>query len=244
LPKFYDRSVLRQARFALAFDVGGIISGRIILVFAPLFGSELWIFALFPPVLSVRGNIGGIYSGKLSTMLHIGEAEPRLRNNSTEFHSLIRAIFTLTYVDTLGIGILAYVANIIVGNAGPTHFPLFVAVPVLTCLTAMVVAVPIVSFLGTEAFRRGLDPDIVLYPMMSTIDDIILTISYVLVVRVALLPGFLVNMATVVVVLGGIFLIIFVKHRGENVFLRTLTEGGPSNHALEPPRHHRRHRPV
>lgn len=227
MPKFFNARTLKQAAIALTFDLGGILSGRLIMVFAPLFASSPWILALFPPILTVRGNIGGILSGKLSTMLHTGEAEPRFRNNTRAFYSLINAIFVLTFVDTLGIGFIAFAVNSLFFGISTQNLQIFLLVPVLTCELAIAISVPVVLFFGIESFNRGLDPDIVLYPMMSTIDDVLVTICYVLVVYLTLIPGTLEGMVLVELLLVGTVLVLFSRNRRERTFFRTLEEGGP-----------------
>ncbi len=227
LPKLFNQRILMQAFIALAFDLGGILSGRIVLTFHPLFESAPWILALFPPMLTVRGNIGGILSSKLGTMLHIGEAEPRLRGNTQEFYSFIMAILALTFIDTVGVGILAFVVNLSFGNTAIEHIPFFLTVPALACLLAMSIAIPVASFIGIEIFKRGLDPDVILYPMMSTIDDVLVTVCYIIVVGIALIPGTLAGMSFITLILGGIFLAMLTKRRRERIFRRTLAEGAP-----------------
>ncbi len=227
MPKLVNKAILFQALLALSFDLGGIFSGRIVLLFSPLFESSPWILALYPPLLSVRGNIGGIFSGRLSTMLHIGEAEPQLKGNTTEFYSLIRAVFFLTFTDTVGVGLIAFAVNLFFGNAALADLLLFVIVPPVTSLLAMAVAIPLVSFIGITAYRKGLDPSILLYPAMSTIDDVLITLCYVLVVNITLLPGGSASIQVVAVIMCMVFLAILVRHRGERGFRRTLTEGGP-----------------
>ncbi len=158
-------------------------------------------------------------------MLHIGEVEPRLRGNTREFYSLIRAILVLAFTDTVGIGIIAFVVNFLFGNASLRDLPLFLTIPPLACLLAMGVAIPLVSFLGMEAFKKGLDPDVILYPMMSTIDDVAVTVCYVVVVSLALIPGVLTGISVTILLLGIVFLAILVKHRSERVLRRTVREG-------------------
>lgn len=227
MPNFLNRHILRQALIALAFDLGGLLSGRIVLIFYPLFASAPWILALFPPMLTVRGNIGGILSGKLGTMLHIGQAEPRLRGNTREFYSFVRAVLTLTFIDTVGIGILAFVINFSFGNATLEQILFFLTIPPLACLLAMVIAVPIASFSGILVFKKGFDPDVILYPMMSTIDDILVTVCYVVVVTIALVPSAPAVLSVVTIILGIVFLAMLVKYSRERIFKRTLVEGVP-----------------
>lgn len=160
-------------------------------------------------------------------MLHIGEAEPRLRGNSREFYSLVKAIFFLTFVDTAGSSVIAFVMNYFFGNASLQDLPFFVLVPPITSLIAMAIAIPTVSTIGMTAFKKGIDPSILLYPAMSTIDDVLITICYVQVVNIALLPGALAGMTVIAIVLGIIFFLMYMRFRGEGVFRRTLVEGGP-----------------
>lgn len=221
------KSTLSQAFIALTFDLGGILSGRIALVFYPVFQAAPWILALFPPILSIRGNVGGIFSGKLSTMLHMGEAEPRLRGNTEEFYFLLKSIFTLIFLDTIVIGVIAFAINYLFGNAKINDVLLFAIIPPLSCLLAMAIALPAVTMIGIMAFKRGLDPDILLYPMMSTVDDIIVTICYVIVVSISFIPGALIVMSITTLVIGAFFLTVILRSRREIVFRRTLTEGGP-----------------
>ena len=160
-------------------------------------------------------------------MLHVGEAEPRLRRNTREFYSLVRAVFFLTFADTAGSGFIAFAVNFFFGNAAPIDLLFFVIVPPITSLLAMTVAIPVVSFIGITAYRKGLDPSILLYPAMSTIDDVLITLCYVLVVNVTLLPGGFAGIQAIAVLMCVIFLVMLVRQRGEKVFKRTLTEGGP-----------------
>jgi mgtE-like transporter len=178
-------------------------------------------------MLTVRGNVGGILSGKLSTMLHIGEAEPRFRGNTGEFYSFIKAIFTLTFVSTLIIGIIAFLANITFGNASWGDFLFFIIVPPVTSIATMGIAVPITAAVGFRVFRRGLDPDVLLYPMMSTFDDILVAIVYVIVVSAVLVPGITVVMLLILLILGGLFTLVFARQRHIRIFTRALKEGGP-----------------
>lgn len=222
-----NASTVKQALVALTFDIGGIFSGRLMIIFAPLFGSVPWILALFPPMLTIRGNISGILSGKLGTMLHTGEVEPRLRNNTKQFYGLIKAVFVLTFIDTLGIGAIAFAINSVFNPTTDQYLSFFLLIPVLTCTLAMAVAVPAASFFGIESFKRGLDPDIVLYPMMSTVDDMLVTLCYALVISVALVPGAILGMALVALTLFGVSLFLFVRNWRQRIFLRTLEEGVP-----------------
>lgn len=227
MPLSLNRKVLKQALVALTFDTGGLVSGSVLLTFYPLFQSAPWILALFPAILTIRGNIGGILAGKLATMLHSGEIDPRLRNNTKEFYSFLQSILTLTFLDTLAIGGLAFAINLLFGNAVLSDALFFVIVPPFVCILAMSVAAPLTSSVGIGIFRRGLDPDVLLYPMTSTANDILVALFYVIVVQIAIIPGALGVMAIIIGILGALFTLIVFRQKSVRVFRRTLKEGLP-----------------
>ncbi|MEM3404334.1 MAG: magnesium transporter [Nitrososphaeria archaeon] len=227
MQKHFQDSVFKQALVALSFDLGGILSGGILLVFTALFETNIWILALFPPILTIRGNIGGIFSGKLGTMLHTGEIKPRLLNNTLEFYSLVKVICFLTFVDTIGIGVLSFIINFAMGSIFLEHLIFFLTVPMLTCLLAIMLTVPVTAFIGITVFKRGFDPDIIVYPAMSTIDDIVVTACYALVVSLAILSSNILWMVAIPIALGVIFAIVLINSRKESVFKKTLKEGAP-----------------
>jgi mgtE-like transporter len=215
-----------EALLALSFDLGGILAGRVALLFSPLFESHQWILAIYPCILSVRGNVGGIFSGRLSTMLHIGMAEPRLRGNTQAFYLLVISIFFLTFFNSSVAGLFAFTINLFLGNARLEQLPLFVAVPPITSLLGMTLALPAVSLLGMRAFIKGLDPAIILYPAMSTIEDVLITLCYVAVVWLTLLPILSASILLTMLAFSFAFSAIFLRYRKEKVFRRTLLEGG------------------
>jgi len=161
-------------------------------------------------------------------MLHTGEAEPKLVGNTGAFRSLIWSTLFLTFIDTIFMGVFAYAINFLLGNAKIEDISIFLIVPPATCLLAMILTLPVVSLVGIVSFNKGLDPDIILYPAMSTIDDIIVTLSYVLVVSLTFISGSILIMSIILIMIGVFFFsTIIAKYRREEVFKRTVIEGGP-----------------
>jgi mgtE-like transporter len=225
------KRVFKQALIALSFDLGGILSGRIVLALSPLFESSLWILALFPPILAIRGNIGGIFSGKLGTMLHLGVAETKFRGNTQDFYALIGAVTCLTFINTLCISFFAFIVNLAFGNVTFEHLRFFLVVPLLTCLVAIAISIPITSLLGFNVFKKGLDPDIIIYPAMSTIDDILVTVCYATLVYIVLMYEIYTSIYLIALILGStsiVIIVLFAKFRRERVFRRALLEGAPA----------------
>lgn len=227
MPTFFKPSIFRQSLIALFFDLGGLLSGSVAAYYYPIFGNLVWILLLFTPILTVRGNIGGIFSGKLGTMLHLGLARPSFFRNTREFYSLVKAVFSLTFFDTLAIGTISFVLNFSFGLLSLEHLPYFILIPPFTCLLAILISIPIASLVGIEVFKRGLDPDIFIYPFMSTLDDILITFCYFTIVGFIIYFDNLFIMFFILALILVYFSVIIFRNRRENVFRRTILEGAP-----------------
>ncbi|MEM2073689.1 MAG: magnesium transporter, partial [Nitrososphaeria archaeon] len=228
MPTFFKPSIFRQSLIALSFDLGGLLSGSVAAYYYPMFGNLVWILLLFTPILTVRGNIGGIFSGKLGTMLHLGLAKPSLFRNTREFYSLVKAVFSLTFFDTLAIGIISFVLNFSFGLVSLEYLPYFILLPPFTCLLAILISIPIASLVGIEVFKRGLDPDIFIYPVMSTLDDILITFCYFTITGFIIYLDNLFIMFFILALILVYFSAMMFRNRRENVFRRTLLEGAPT----------------
>lgn len=194
--------------------------------FSPYFSSSPWILALFPPILTIRGSIGGIFAGNLATMLHLGLVEPRLRGNSESYYDLLKSVIVITTLDTLFLGIISFLMNILTGKADIFHLPYFLLIPTTTCILAVSLSIPITNMIAVETFKRGLDPDILVYPILASINDIIVTVFFALTI-VLTMSGFLGW-----VVIGVIFSLIMsltcyliLKNFRKRFFRQTMREG-------------------
>jgi mgtE-like transporter len=195
-------------------------------ILTPQFNQSPWILALFPPILTVRGGIGGIFSGNLATMLHLGFVKPQLRNNTESYRELVKSVLVITVIDTLVLGSFSFIVNIINGSTSIYQWFLFLCVPTVACTLAVCVSIPITSYIAIETFNRGLDPDILVYPILASVNDIVVTSFFVGVVFLVLKGGFLYSS-----LIGMFFIIlsgagyIFVTLRGNRYFQQTISEG-------------------
>ncbi|MCW3979620.1 MAG: magnesium transporter [Candidatus Bathyarchaeota archaeon] len=223
--RFYS-SVPAQTLIALSFNIISLFAGGLISILTPQFGAAPWILALFPPILTIRGGIGGIFSGNLATMLHLGLIRPRIRRNTPVYAQLISAVFAITLVDTLAMGVFAFLLNLVLGRAYLGQVLIFAVVPPVACVLAMSVSIPLTSLLAIAAFRRGLDPDILVYPILASINDMVVTAAFVVTVYLVLSGG------PSLLLLYGLFLSIIMatgllvwRNRGVDFFRRTIREG-------------------
>lgn len=222
---FIDNRVFSQSLLALTFNVGGLVSGRLAVVFAPVFTASPWILALFPLVLTLRGGTSGILSGKIGTMLHTGEIKPQFRGNTEALWTLIKSTFVVTFSATLGMGFLAFMTQVIFHQVSVQTLSIFIVLPVLTSTISVLIAIPLTLFVAIKTYQSGIDPDILVYPIMSTANDLIVSIIYLLLVALILTSSSFVLLYGVIIILLALIAVFIIINTYRNLlFSKTLKE--------------------
>jgi mgtE-like transporter len=222
---FYD-AIPVQTLIALSFNNISLLAGGFISLFTPQFREAPWILALFPPILTIRGGIGGIFSGNLATMLHLGLIVPRIRGNTEVYGHLVSASFVISVIDTLVMGVFAFLFNLVLGRATLNQAFVFTVVPPVACVMALALSIPLTSIIAILAFRRGLDPDILVYPILASINDVLVTGAFVATIFMVLAGGWflqlLVGLFVAVLILAGV---LAYRCRHVEFFHQTIREG-------------------
>lgn len=189
-----------------------------------------WVIVLYPSVLSLRGDIGGVLSGKLSTMLHTGQVKPSFSSNTVDFYSLVKAILMLIFVDSLGMSVFTLIINLLVGYASFHDVVYFMLIPLSTCLLATFFSMPITMITAFASFNRGFDPDIIVYPVVAIISDVIVALCYLFTVNIVISLGSL-SMRILAVFLLLTFIVLLIFSRNDfslNIYVSTLREASPT----------------
>jgi len=175
------KASLGQSLLSFSFDIGGLLTGAIlILYFDVLSISEApWALFLFPGILSIRGAVGGLFSGHLGTGLHLGTIKATFTKNTKDFHLLLRVVITLAFVSGISVGAGTWIFGVFLWNATVMDFVQLLAVITATMALSVVFVSPLTMGFSVLSFRRGLDPDIIVYPVTSTMSDIINTGCYI-----------------------------------------------------------------
>jgi len=216
-----------QSLLSLVFNLGGIFAGLTVAASLGIFSRELWIFALYPGILSMRGVIGGLFSGRLSTGLHLGTIKTNiLGENTKSIHILWGAIAVLTFASSILLGVVALLFGAIFWGINVFTGLGILGVLIATMGISLLVISPLTIAIAFSSFKKGLDPDIIVYPITSTTADILVTLCYVLVLNMLFLMGgagqFVVFL--ICVVFTCIALIIFYKNMSNVGFARTIKE--------------------
>lgn len=172
----------KESLLAFSMDLGGLAAGLIVASQLPVVLKAPWTIMLYPLTISLRGNVGGVFSGRLSTGLHLGLIEPRLRGNTRYFKLVFSAMQLLTLILTLVSGIVVALAQIFLEGVESFSYAV-VSTALATQALSVTITMPLTCLLGFMAFRRNLDPDVLVYPVMSTVADIVTTLMYILVLK-------------------------------------------------------------
>lgn len=167
-----------QALIALAFDSGGIVSGTIANL---AMNTQMikWILLLYGPLLAARGDIA-VLAGKLGTGLHLGTVKPTFRKNTPVYRSLVASTLTIAMLDAFLVGIVTYIMNLLIFPVGvkvlnPT---LFFVIPMLVMTVAALISTQITSAVSFFTYKKGLNPDVYVVPVMSTVNNILITVTF------------------------------------------------------------------
>ena len=218
------RSVV-QSMLSLSFNLGGLVAGGILALYLDVFSISPWIIVLFPCVLSVRGAIGGLFSGRLSTALHLGTIRASYANNTKSFNLLLASIVTLAFESSIVIGSAAFMVTFFVWGVPFENYLQILGVISATMGLSILVIPPITMAASFISFKHGLDPDIIVYPVTSTLADVIVTLCYVTVLRTFYLTesGYYIIYLIDLIFIAAIP-ILLARNTREAEFLKTLKE--------------------
>jgi len=218
---------LAQSILSLSFNIGGVLAGTLLALYFDVFSLAPWALAIYPGILSMRGVIGGLFSGRLSTGLHVGSVEARFARNTRNFYLLWRAIIVLTLLSSVMLGLVASLFGVFLWGITLMDSMAILGVVTATMAISLIFISPITVAVSVLSFKQGLDPDIITYPIESTVADIIITACYILMLNVFFLYPKLVGY-TLIGILNGVLLCLalyfLLKNAREKAFFRTIKE--------------------
>ena len=217
-------AMFKETSLTFSFGLGGLFAGLMLASQLGIFSLSPWVITLYPIVISAKGVGSGLLSGRLSTGLHLGTIHPRFFGNTKSFYKLIEALIVLNLVTSVTICAISLVFGYLFWGITLADFPAILAVVVATMALGLLLAFLTikVSFIS---FERGLDPDVVVYPVMSTVADIFITLCYIAVLNLFFI-GALGLWVTGLACLIPVFLVFYIlsKNLHEVEFIKTLKE--------------------
>ncbi|KKN38255.1 hypothetical protein LCGC14_0755250 [marine sediment metagenome] len=152
--------------------VGSLLAGIILSLLILPFDSFVILILIIPALLSLRGNISGPFIARTSKDLIIGDFTKRswLEN--------VFATYTLSIVTAVFIGLFSIILNLLLIQIPLLSFELYLLIPLISILITLTISIPISTLLNYLAFHYGMDPNNVVNPIMTAIDDFVTVISF------------------------------------------------------------------
>jgi len=124
---------------------------------------------MVPGFLGLRGNILGAVSARVGTGLHTGLIEPKITLKGDTAINFAASMCLSTFVNTL-IAVLAYLVSIMLGMDAVLWK--LMAVGALSGALASVIVGPFTIIFTILVFQKGIDPDSVMGPLVTSVGDI------------------------------------------------------------------------
>jgi mgtE-like transporter len=145
--------------------IGDILAGIVLSLLILPFHSFPVLIIMVPALLSLRGNLSGPFIARTSRDLIIGDF-----SKNTWFENVL-ATYTLSFFTAIFIGIFSIVLNFIFFRLFILPIAYFILIPIISIILTLLISIPCSTGLNYLAFKRGLNPNNVVNPVMTAIDD-------------------------------------------------------------------------
>ncbi|MFX1589502.1 MAG: magnesium transporter, partial [Promethearchaeota archaeon] len=92
----------------------------------------------------------------------------------------VLATYSLSLITAFLIGIISILLNFVLIRVFIIPIGLIVVIPIISIILTLSISIPCSTLLNYIAFKRGLDPNNVVNPIMTAIDDFFTVISFYL----------------------------------------------------------------
>jgi len=171
--------ITKETLVAYSFDVLGLFAGFIVASQLNVFQLSPWAIAVYPTILSAKGVTGGLLCGRLSTALHLGTMHPKFSGNTKAFYRLLHSMVIITLAASILTSLVSMVFGSLFWAITPASYVEILTVVVATMALGLIITL-ITTKVSFMSFKKGLDPDVIVYPIMSTAADIIITLFYIM----------------------------------------------------------------
>jgi len=143
-----------------------------------IFSEITALIIMIPALLTLRGNISGTFIARTTRDLFTGELSKRLKPIKRWLEN-IGATVLISLIVAVFIGILSQIFSVMLGNE-IIDIVIFLLIPLFTILFDLIISIPASSFLNIFCFRLGIDPNNVVNPIMTCVDDFLTVFGFLL----------------------------------------------------------------
>ncbi|MBN2330923.1 MAG: magnesium transporter [Candidatus Aenigmarchaeota archaeon] len=126
---------------------------------------------IIPSFIAINGNISSVMTSRLSSALHMGLIKPDFRRTSL----LMRNFYSMIFISLVSFPVLGLIAgglNVLFGG-GAECMLAFLLITFAAGMTTALVLIFVSMLFSYLTYRRGLDPDNVVIPLLTTIGDLV-----------------------------------------------------------------------
>jgi len=152
----------------------GIIAGTLLTLLILPFKTFPALILIIPSLITLRGNIGGAFAARTSRDLIIGEFKKRILIEN------VLATYVLSIISAIFIGILSIFLNLFLLQSIILPFGFFILIPTFTMILSTTFSIPCSTLLNYISFRYGLNPNNIVNPITTGVDDILIVINFYL----------------------------------------------------------------
>ncbi|WP_372479670.1 magnesium transporter [Halomicrobium sp. HM KBTZ05] len=168
--------------------IGGLFAGLVLVGMEAELAAVPGLLVLVPALLATRGNVYGSLGARLGSALHQGVIEPTLgfgdeRLNAAIAAALANGVLVSGFAAVLGVVVLRVLGSESAGLATLVAISLLAGLLSGLLLTVAVVTVVVVGY------RRGLNPDTLAGPVVTTTGDVVGIATMLVAARVVLALG-------------------------------------------------------
>ena len=168
--------------------VGGLFAGAVLGGMEAELERVAGLIVLVPALLATRGNVYGSLGARLGSALHQGLVEPRFTTGDRRLNAAVVASMTNGVLVSAFAAVLAFALLVGLGRR-PAGLATLVAIAVIAGLVSgflLTLAVVSVVFVG---YRRGLNPDTLAGPVVTTTGDVVGVATMLFAARIVLAMG-------------------------------------------------------
>jgi mgtE-like transporter len=150
------------------------LAGIILSILILPFKSFPVLILIIPALLSLRGNISGPFIARTSRDLILGEFGIKSWGEN------VLATYVLAIVTSILIGIISVLMNLFIFRLYLLDIGIIIVIPTISMSFSLSISIPISTILNYVAFKFGFDPNNVVGPTMTAIDDFFSVVSFYL----------------------------------------------------------------
>jgi mgtE-like transporter len=146
--------------------IGDIFAGIILSLLIIPFESFILLILIIPALLSLRGNLSGPFIARTSRDFIIGEF-----NKKSWFENVL-ATLSLAFLTAIAIGAFSILLNFLIIHLYIFPIGLLLAIPLFSIIFTLIISIPCSTLLNYLAFKYGFDPNNIVNPIMTAVDDL------------------------------------------------------------------------